>query len=1001
MQRGSRKLNKYEKAYLKSILRSEKKKRSLGKKIVISFYVIRKKILRFLKTKSINIREQKNILFSQIKENQQKRREKREKKNEEKIRRGEKKEEQKPLEIIEPEREKIDIMKKDIKKVKVHKKKKGVKKELKPHKKSKKPKKRKKRVWSWLKGIIVFFVILTLIGLGVLFVWFSSLEIPSVDNFDKRKISNSTKLYDKTGEILLYDIHENIQRTVVSGDKISQYAKDAIIAIEDHNFYEHNGVVWKSTIRAVIQTLLSKIGFSTSGPAGGSTLTQQVIKNTLLTREKTIQRKMKEWVLAYKLEKKMTKDEILTTYLNEAPYGGTIYGIQEASRVFFGKTADDLTIAEAAYLASIPNLPTFYSPYGSHKEELKKRQRVVLSEMRKYNYISDSEYRKALEEKVEFLPQEENYAKALHFVQYVRSLLEEKYGADMVENGGLKVITTLDYKLQQKAEKIIKEHVENVKDQDATNAALVAIEAETGNIITMVGSRDYFDTENFDGNFNVALSPRQPGSSFKPFAYATAFEKGYLPETIIFDTQTQFNSNCDEDDFTSEDGCYSPNNYDYKFKGPLSFRNALAQSRNIPAVKISYLAGVSDIIEKAHEMGITSLNKKPSYYGLGLVLGGGEVSLLDMVSAYTTFANDGRHHKVNAILEVSTIEGEVLEKFEEERGERVFSKNVARMISSILSDNEARTPLFGSHSVLYFGKRDVAGKTGTTNDKRDAWMLGYTTDVAVGVWTGNNDNSPMKKGSILSTKPWRLFMDEIIDTYGSGHFKDYDLPDNFDQLPNMLKGEWFGGETYVIDTVSGKLATEYTPEETKKEIIKFEPHTILHFINKSHPQEPGNSRNDPQYKNWEYGVQRYIREEYADKFDPDFEIPTEYDDVHTENGIVQEGDFDFDIEIDSYYDFDETIKVEIDLDGIRKDEVAEVLFYVNNSFIGSINSRPFVFSFFPEDIPYLKEKNTLRVVVVDMDGKKVSREEKFKVKNIPEDFHGEEVEVEILNQPGE
>jgi len=606
------------------------------------------------------------------------------------------------------------------------------------HKKSvQKPKKSsKKHFW---RNIILGILVVGFIVLGLFFVWVATLEIPSVQNFENRKISNSTKIFDKTGEIVLYDIHDNIRRTVIDFDNIAQPAKDAIIAIEDHTFYEHNGVIVKSTLRAIGQTVLSKIGLSSKGTAGGSTLTQQVVKNTLLNRDKRIARKVKEWVLAYKIEQRLGKDEILEIYLNEAPYGGTTYGIQEASKRFFGISASELSVAQSAYLAAIPNLPTYYSPYGPNKDKLDARQRTVLAEMKQYGFISDDVHRSALLEEVEFLPEEEGYAKSLHFVQYVRAQLEETYGTDMVENGGLQVITTLDYELQQRAEEIIKDHIEEVEDEfDASNAALVAIESETGHILTMVGSKDYFDTEDFDGNFNVALAERQPGSSFKPIAYATAFEEGYLPESTIFDTETQFNAKCDVSDTTSSAGCYSPNNYDFQFKGPFSFRNALAQSRNIPAIKVNYLAGVSDVIQKARDLGISSLNERADFYGLGLVLGGGEVSLLEMTSAYTVFANEGIYNKPTGILEVRDLDGNVLEKYVSDE-ERALEQNAARMINSVLSDNEARAPLFGSQSFLYFGGRDVAGKTGTTNDNRDAWLIGYIPQVAVGVWTGNNE----------------------------------------------------------------------------------------------------------------------------------------------------------------------------------------------------------------------------------------------------------------------
>ncbi|MCI5051422.1 MAG: penicillin-binding protein [Candidatus Pacebacteria bacterium] len=846
--------------------------------------------------------------------------------------------------------------------------------------KKRKKHKKKNNIFS-LKNIFLGILTLGLLVLGAFFVWFSTLEIPSVENFENRKISNSTKIYDQTGDILLYDIHEDIRRTVIDFEDINQSAKDAIVAIEDHTFYEHNGVVWRSTFRAVVQTVLSRLGLSNEGVAGGSTLTQQVVKNTLLTRDRDVTRKVKEWVLAYKIEDRLTKDEILEIYLNEAPYGGTIYGIQEASKRFFGIPASELSVAQSAYLAAIPNLPTFYSPYGPNKDLLDQRQQTVLREMQRYGFISDAQYRDALNEQVEFLPEEDGFAKSLHFVQYVRAELEEMYGVDMVQNGGLQVRTTLNYELQQQAETIIREHIEEVEEEyDASNAALVAVEAETGKIIAMVGSRDYNDTEDFDGNFNVAISPRQPGSSFKPFAYATAFEKGYLPESSIFDTETQFNSRCEADDRTSEDGCYSPNNYDFQFKGPMSFRNALAQSRNIPAIKVNHLAGLPEVIEKARNLGITSLTERPSFYGLGLVLGGGEVSLLEMTGAYSVLANEGIKNDIVAIEEVADINGKVIDKFVSNE-ERVIEQNAARMVNDILADNEARTPLFGAQSFLYFGERDVAGKTGTTNDNRDAWLIGYTPEIAVGVWTGNNDNSPMKRGSSISGKPWRRFMDEVLKEYDGSSFGSYELPDDMSTYPAMLQGNWFGGETVFIDSVSGKLATEFTPEETKVAIPIPDPHTILHWIDKDNPRVLNTSQNDPQYENWEFSVQEYVQQNFAELVGIDFDLPTEYDDVHGPDTVGQPVNF-FEIEIegieeDIVYDSDTLIEIEVSSPDRRNREVEKVQLFINNAYIGEDTGGPFEFNFFPNELQYFDEENIMRVIMIDEDGERASQEINF------------------------
>lgn len=803
-------------------------------------------------------------------------------------------------------------------------------------------------------GIIIL-LILTLFG-----IWFITLEIPDVSNFDQRKISNSTKIYDRTGEILLYDIHENVQRTVIGLEDINQYAKDAIVAIEDHTFYEHNGVVWRSTLRAVTQTVLSRLGLSDEGTSGGSTLTQQVVKNTLLNSRRQVSRKVKEWILAYKIEQRLTKDEILEIYLNEAPYGGTLYGIEKASRMFFGVPASELTLGQSAYLAAIPNLPTFYSPYGPNKDLLDQRQRLVLVQMKEHGFITDTEYRDALQEEVEFLSEEENDFKALHFVQYIRAYLEEQYGKDVVQNGGLNVVTTLDYKLQQQAEEIIQEHIEEVEEvYNTSNGALVGLDANTGQILTMVGSRNYFD-EDIDGNFNVALAKRQPGSSFKPIAYANAFEKGYLPQTVLFDTQTQFSASCPETNLTSEGNCYAPRNYDGLFKGPLSMKDALAQSRNIPAVKALYLGGLGDTLNLARNMGIRSLDRSPEFYGLSLVLGGGEVSLLELTGAYSVFANDGILNEPTGILMITDAEGEILEEYEES-DIRVIERDTARMIADILSDNEARTPLFGANSFLNFGGRDVAGKTGTTNDNRDAWLVGFTPDVVVGVWHGNNDNSPMGRGSAITGKPWRAFMEEIIDEYDTGDdFPSYRLPEDYEQYPAMVRGQWEG------------LGSQGEVEEGESTNI-FDPHTILHFIDKNNPRVLNQSQNDPQYRNWEASVQDFVRLNFSGikSFQENTGDLIEQEVFAIELRGIDEGE---------RFDDDEDFRVRVNIEGINQSKVATVDFYINGLLVESDTEPRFEAEIELEDLQNLQEENILQVFAATESGTLVTEVVSFEIR---------------------
>src|SRR3989344_960828 len=397
------------------------------------------------------------------------------------------------------------------------------------------------------KDLVFMFVAGLFVVLGAGLLWFSSLQIPDIASFIQRCLGQSRKIYARTGAVLLYDLSQNMRRTVVPFDKMAPYLKQAAIVIEDEDFYKHGGIKISSLMRALFVDI-----FSLEFSQGGSTITQQVVKNSLLTRKKTITRKIKEIFLAVKLDRSVSKDQILELYLNDSPYGGTLYGVEEAAQAYFGKSALDVTVAEAAYLAALPQSPSYYSPYGKHRDELDQRKDLVLQKMKEQGYLSDEEYKKALEEKVAFEPNITGGIKAPHFVMYIKQYLEEKYGDQLVSEGGLKVITSLNYDLQKKAEDILNKYaLENAKLYHATNAALVTIDAPTGQILTMVGSRDYFDTE-VDGNYNVTTAKRQPGSSFKPFVYAAAFNAGYRPETILFDLPIQFTASCDASNLSSE-----------------------------------------------------------------------------------------------------------------------------------------------------------------------------------------------------------------------------------------------------------------------------------------------------------------------------------------------------------------------------------------------------------------------------------------------------------------
>lgn len=680
--------------------------------------------------------------------------------------------------------------------------------------------------------------IILILGAVVLF-WVSSFRVPTSESIRERRVIESTKIYDRTGKILLYDTGGNVRRSIVPIEEISRHIKNATIAIEDKEFYSHKGVKPTAFIRATLVNILS-LNFS----QGGSTITQQVVKNSLLTSEKLISRKIKEWVLAIKLEQVTTKDEILSMYLNEIPYGGVIYGVEEASEAFFSKKASDVTLAEAAYLAALPKAPTYYSPYGPNKNKLEERKNLVLREMLRSNFITQEEYDSVIKEKISFVAKGDSSIKAPHFVFYVLDYITKKYGEDVLSSGGLRVTTSLNYELQSAGEKIANDYaLENKKKFNAENTAIVAIDPKTGEILVMVGSRNYFDPD-IDGAFNVTTAKRQPGSTIKPFVYSEAFIKGFTPETVLFDLKTQFSSSCAPDNLTMENGCYSPENYDGIFRGPITLRNALAQSINVPSVKVLYLAGLSDSIRLARDMGIESLSNKGDY-GLTLVLGGGEVTPLELTGAYGVFANGGIKTNISPVIEIKNKSGEILETHDP-RPVQVLDKEIALKISSILSDNEARAPSFGQTSALYFANRDVAVKTGTTNNYKDAWIMGYAPNIAVGAWAGNNDNTPMQKkiAGFIIAPMWRVFMDQALAKIPDEQFEE-PLVEDKTQLKPVLQGIWQGGVFENNNTmVSGGI------------------HSILNWVNKDNPrgEYPANPNDDPQFERWEYGVRIWAQE---------------------------------------------------------------------------------------------------------------------------------------------
>ena len=579
-----------------------------------------------------------------------------------------------------------------------------------------------------------------------------SFNLPSPDRVIRRE-GFSTKIVDRYGRSL-YDIYEDKKRTPVELKDVPQDLKNATIAIEDKNFYKHQGFDPLGILRG-----FSRI-FTRGYAQGGSTLTQQLVKNVLLSPERTVFRKIKEFILAVQIENKYTKEEILQMYLNEAPYGGTAWGVGAAAETYFGKKVTDLSLVESVILAGLPQRPSVYSPFSTEPDAYVLRTEQVLRRMREDGYITRSQEEEAGAELADFeFAKRESTFKAPHFVQYVQKLLTERYGEEVILGGGLKVTTTLDLTLQEKAQLAVSEEIAKVEAFQITNGAAVIIDPETGEILAMVGSKNFW-ADNYDGQVNVTLSLRQPGSAIKPITYVSAFEKGYTASTLLMDVETEFPGG-------ENQPAYKPVNYDGKFRGPVQVRYALGNSINVPAVKMLARVGLKETLKTAYDLGITSLEpslETLSRVGLSLTLGGGEVRLLELTNAYAAFANKGFRVDQIAILKIEDLQGNVLEVNEPKKGKRVLSEEEAFLISHILSDNDARTEVFGTNSQLNISGRTVFVKTGTTNDKRDNWTIGGNSLALVGVWVGNNDNSPMKNvaSGVTGASPiWRRI---LLDT---------------------------------------------------------------------------------------------------------------------------------------------------------------------------------------------------------------------------------------------
>lgn len=631
-----------------------------------------------------------------------------------------------------------------------------------------------KAFWYWGSRIAIGFGIFIVL----LFAWYAK-DLPTPGKIKHRESAAATQIFDRNGR-QLYAFHGDVKRIPVKEEELPKVMQEATITAEDRNFYHHIGIDIKGMARAAYNVI-----FKHQSLQSGSTITQQYVKNALLDPKQTFTRKIKEIILSIEIEVMYSKDQIMTMYLNEIPYGNNSYGVEAAANTFFDKHAKDLTLAEAATIAALPKAPTFYSPYGTHPDRRLARVNYILDSMADLKYITRDEANQAKTEakNLKFAEPKE-YIVAPHFVMYVKEQLVAKYGETMVNEGGLKVTTTLDWDKQEKAQNAIQEGAAGRFDNiNASNAAMVAIDPKKGELLAMVGSVDFFNKD-IDGQVNVADSQRQPGSSFKPVVYATLFkDSNYNPGKILWDVPTDFNG-------------YKPRNYDSTTHGPISIRQALSGSLNIPAVKALYLAGLNNSLKTAHDMGITTLND-PGRYGLALVLGGGEVKLTDLTTAYGVFANSGNLSPTTSILKVEDGKGKVLEEHKDE-SKQVLDPQIAYQISNILSDHDARAYVFGN-SALDFYDRQVAVKTGTTSEYRDAWTIGYTPQLVAGVWVGNNDNTPMAAGAAgaMAAAPiWHKFMASALA----------DAP----QEPFIRPA---GIQDITVDKLSNKLPTDHSPDK--------------------------------------------------------------------------------------------------------------------------------------------------------------------------------------------
>ena len=800
-----------------------------------------------------------------------------------------------------------------------------------------------RKSWNWITFlrltalVFLFGTIATVVIFFIALAWVAK-DLPD-PNAIVRRSGFSTKIVDRNGT-LLYDLYDESRRTPVKIEQVPDYLKQATVAIEDKDFYKHTGIDPLTPFR-MVWTLVTR-----GKLIGGSTLTQQLVKTAVLTNEYSLTRKFKQMLLSIQIERKFTKDQILQMYLNEVPYGSNSMGVGAAAEVYFNKRVEDLTLLESAILAGLPQRPSAYSPYGGKVDEegtplWQMRTRGVLRRMKEDGYISEELESQALAELPNVQFNKTGVAiRAPHFVFYVKDQLEQMYEPEIVERGGFTVTTSLDLPFQDIAQQTVAEEIAKVEKYNITNGSVVVMEPSSGEILAMVGSKDYF-AKDYDGQFNVAVNGlRQPGSSIKPVTYLLALRKGMTPATMIADTPTKFPG-------ARVSEPYEPRNYDGQFHGPVSLRSALGSSLNIPAVKLLGMVGVENMLKQAYDMGFVTLeptSENKTRFGLSVTLGGGEVHLLDSVTAYSSFANGGTRVEPVSILKITDRDGKTLYEHRKSQGKRVMTEEESYLINHILSDNSARLISFTANSQLNYGGKAVAVKTGTTNNRKDNWTIGWTRNAIVGVWVGNNDNTSMTNvaSGITGASPiWKKLTDYLIkngrpaDDWPvpstiqavkvdavSGYpahdgFPERDevvLPATLPSLPDLIhtKLKLCRGE--------GKLATEV---DIQKGEYDEKEYTVMREL-------------DPFMKDginlWQQGIDEWIGSQPADqqeKYRPPTELCGSKDDVYVRLKYPED-----------HHDYPETSLV-FEVEAASENAIDRVEIFVNGSLKETLKSKPY------------------------------------------------------------